>query len=442
VKLFKSLFGASAEKHEEKADELRLDFEYRDAAYYYQQALDLTPASDTSRTERLTRKIREVRRAAFAQLLQEAADLVEKRSPDRALETLEAAGQFADEEPAKAEVARRQLEVAEIFGTETEPEPDEGVTVDEGDLFELALAGFDPADRERALALGERFQTAFGFCQKETWPEALEAFDRLLEQHPQDPLVLEMAGLAAESSGNMEAAEERWERARGIDPLRPIVVHGLAGIYRRQGRPADARNLLADAVTARPATGSLSEAWIPIHLEYALLLSENGHHPEAISAGAALLDAPSVDKGLVFYNLAGILERAGQIENCRIALQRAIESAPRRALYRERLADHLVEHQVDLDMALSLLVSANEAETTAAPGTFGGSGGVRGLLSPHRARYLYKMARIYFLKGEDLEAERIITTGLAISRDPEVTGALEDLKKELKEAGARTPEAL
>jgi len=35
-----------------------------------------------------------------------------------------------------------------------------------------------------------------------------------------------------------------------------------------------------------------------------------------------------------------------------------------------------------------------------------------------------------------LESERIVTTALAISRDAEVTKALEDLKKELKEAGA------
>ena len=86
-------------------------------------------------------------------------------------------------------------------------------------------------------------------------------------------------------------------------------------------------------------------------------------------------------------------------------------------------------------MALSLLVSAHEAETGVTPGSLGG-GTIRGIMSPHRARYLYKMARIYFLKGEDLEAGRIIATALAISRDPEVTGALEELKKELKEAGA------
>ena len=435
MKFFKSLFGASAEKHEEKADELRLDFDYRDSAYYYQQALDLTPATDTARTERLSRKIREVRRAAFAQLLQEAADLVEKRSPDRALEKLESAAQFAEDEPARAEVARRQAEVAEIFGTEPEPEVEAEATGDEGDLFELALAGFEPEDRERALSLGDDFKNAFELCQEESWPEALQAFDRLAEAHPEDPLVLEMAGMAAENTGNTDLALERWEAARKIDPLRPIVVHGLATVYRRSGRQAEARNLLAEAVTERPPSSSLSDAWVPTHLEYALLLSENGHHQDAISAGAALLDVPSVDKGLVFYNLAGILERAGQVDNCRIALQRSIESAPRRALYRERLADHLVENQVDLDLALSLLVSANEAETTAGQGNLGG-GGVRGILSPNRARYLYKMARIYFLKGEDLESERIITTALAISRDPEVTQALEGLKKELKEASA------
>ena len=435
MKFFKSLFGASAEKHEEKADELRLDFEYRDSAYYYQQALDLTPATDAGGTERLTRKIREVRRAAFAQLLQEAADLVEKRSPDRALEKLESAAQFAEDETAQAEVARRQAEVAEIFGTEPEGEVEAEATDEEGDLFELALAGFDAADRDRALALGDAFKAAFELCQKEAWSEALVAFDRILNEHPQEPLVLEMAGLAAENADDKDTALERWEAARKIDPLRPIVVHGLAVIYRRMSRQAEARNLLAEAVTARPPTGSLPEAWVPAHLEYALLLSESGHHQDAISAGAALLDVPSVDKGLVFYNLAGILERAGQVDNCRIALQRAIESAPRRALYRERLADYLVENQVDLDLALSLLVSANETETAAGQGGFGG-GGVRGILSPNRARYLYKMARIYFLKGEDLEAERILTTALAISRDPGVTHALEGLKKELKEAGA------
>jgi len=435
VKFFKSLFGASAEKHEEKADELRLDFEYRDAAYYYQQALDLTPATDTAGTERLTRKIREVRRAAFAQLLQEAADLVEKRAPDRALEKLESAAQFAEDEPAKAEVARRQAEVAELFGTEPEVEEELEPTGEEGDLFELALSGFEPEDRERALALGDPFKTAFELCQKESWPEAVASFDALLKEHPQDPLVLEMAGVAAENAGNPEVALQHWEAARKIDPFRPIVVHGLATIYRREGRQAEARNLLAEAVTVKPANSSLSEAWVPTHLEYALLLSENGHHQDAISAGAVLLDVPSVDKGLIFYNLAGILERAGQVDNCRIALQRAIESAPRRSLYRERLADHLVENQTDLDMALSLLVSANEMETTAGQGNFGGAA-MRGMKSPNRARYLYKMARIYFLKGEDLESERIVTTALAISRDAEVTKALEDLKKELKEAGA------
>jgi hypothetical protein len=89
-------------------------------------------------------------------------------------------------------------------------------------------------------------------------------------------------------------------------------------------------------------------------------------------------------------------------------------------------------------MALGLLISANEAETTGRGGALGTGGAMRSLRSPNRARYLYKMARVYFLKGEDLESERTITTALAVSRDPEVTRALEALKKELKETGARS----
>ena len=439
MKFLKSLFGASAEKHEDKADELRLDFEYRDAAYYYRKAVDALDPKDEGGVERLRRKLREVRYQALLQLLEEAAELVEKRAPELAHEKLEIAANFADEDAAKQEVARRQAELAEQFGAE-EPvvEAVEEVTGTDADLFELALTGYEPEDRERALALGDPFRGAFEACQKEAWPEALAAVLSLLREHPEEPLLLELAGMCSENAGNGDEAVAFWQRAHVLAPRRPGVIQGLASHYRGQGRHGEARSLLASAVEARPVSEDLPEAWVPVYLEHALLLSEDGHHQHAVSAAAALLDVAAADPGLVFYNLAGILERAGREDDGRKALERSIELAPRRAIYRERLADFLVDRRTDLDMALSLLVSANEAETTGRAGALGTGGAMRSLRSPNRARYLYKMARVYFLKGEDLEAERTITTALAVSRDPEVTRALEALKKELKETGPRS----
>ena len=103
----------------------------------------------------------------------------------------------------------------------------------------------------------------------------------------------------------------------------------------------------------------------------------------------------------------------------------------------ERMADFLVKRGIELDTALKLLVSANELETTGGAGMFGGSStGVK--ISPHRGRYLYKMARIFYLKGEDEEAEKTIDTALATATEPEVLTALEDLRKDMAENESET----
>jgi tetratricopeptide (TPR) repeat protein len=212
-------------------------------------------------------------------------------------------------------------------------------------------------------------------------------------------------------------------------------VQGLAALYRRLERPGDALNVLNEAVAAQPVTEGMVEAWVEIHSEHALALSESGHHEDGISAILSLLNAKAGDPARHYFNLAGMLERVGRLDHCRDALERAIEASPRMPLYKERLADYLVKQEQDLDTALRLLIEANQVETTAGAGMLGG-GGSKVTISPNRPRYLYKIARVYFLKGEDKEAERTITTALAVSRDPAVTEALEALRQDLKQASS------
>jgi tetratricopeptide (TPR) repeat protein len=436
VKIWKMLFGGGgAEKLEDKGDELRLDFEYREAAFKYQQALDALDPEDGEDAERLRRKLREVRRQAFEQLLDEAAELAQSDALELAHEKLEIAANFADEDSARAEVDRRLEALAELVPSPAlavEEDVPESVAGTEGDLFELAMAGFEPADRERAQALGDPFREAFEACQREDWAKGLELYRTILESHPDESLVLELAALAAENLDRDDEALDLYVRAREAGDVRPATVLGLASLYRKLGRTADAQNVLSEAAATRPVASDLPPAWVDIHQEHALALSDGGHQDEAASVLLSLLESGSGDRASILHNLGGVFEKADREEDARAALEGAMEAAPRHPLYRERFADFLTKRGEDLDRALRLLVEANSIETTAAAGMLGGSGG-KVTISPNRPRYLYKIARIYFLKGEDLEAEKTITTALHISKDPGVTKALEELRRELKE---------
>ena len=122
----------------------------------------------------------------------------------------------------------------------------------------------------------------------------------------------------------------------------------------------------------------------------------------------------------------------GRDKEAMAALEQAIDISKRQPLYRERLSDFLAQRGIELDRALRLIEEANQVETTGAAGMLGG-GGSRVTISPNRARYLYKLARIYFLKGDDLEADRTATAAQHLARDPDVVRALEGLRKDLKE---------
>jgi len=432
VKFWNLLFGGGAEKYEDKADELRLDFDYRGAAFYYRKALEELKEGDEG-GERLRRKLREVRREAFDQLLEEAEELAAHDAVRLAQEKLESAVDFADDETAREEVERRMERLAGTATPPTPPAPEpEMVSGTDGDLFELALGDLDPEDQETAKALGESFRLGYEACQREQWEQALAHLETVLADHPAEPLPLELAATAADRLGDKERALGLLQRSQEASPFRPATVQSLVSLYRELDQAAEAKNLLASAVAFRPVGEELPPGWVDIHVDHALVLSEDGYHDEAISKLLSLLELPGVDRGMLFYNLAGALERAGKADDAQAALERAVEASPRRALYKERLADFLMKQGGNLDQALRLLVDANQTETTGGTGLLGG-GGSKVTISPNRARYLYKIARIYFLKGEDLEAERTVTTALAVSRDPEVTQALEDLRRELKE---------
>ena len=435
----KNLFGGGSRKHEDKGDELRLDLMYRDAAFYYQKALDLVEEGDNVSLGRLTTKLREVRRKAVADLIDEAETLLEDGDGPLAEERLTTALSFADDPAARTEVERRLEAIQGGRGTAAPPPETEDVPVEvagtDDDLFDLALSGLEPADQDRARELGDAFRLGYEACQREAWGEALDYFTGLSEAKADDPLVHEMIALCRDGQGDVSGALAAYRESLDLDPTRPGSVQGLVTALRRTGEIDEAREVLAASVRHRSADGGLSEPWIEIHMDHATSLAETGRVDEAVEALLPLRQEPNINLGLLYFNLAGVLEAADRETEARGALEKAIETAPRVSLYRERLSDFLVKRGRELDQALKLIVEANEVETTAAAGMFGGGGG-KATVSPHRARYLYKMARIQFLQGKDGEAERTVEAALAVSTDPQVTEALESLQQDLRESGS------
>lgn len=436
MNFFKNWFGGGAQKHEDKGDELRLDFDYKDAAYYYQEALDALGDNDTEAASRLQKKLREVRRSAFTQMIEDVGEFLRAHAFERAEETLETAGNFADDDTQQAEVDRKRRELTELLEIEDPHavERVDEVSATDDEIFELALGAYAEDERERLVALGPGFREAYTACQEEDWKRAGSALSPLLKDHAEEPLVLELAALVAEHTERTEEAIVLLEQVRKLDELRPQSVLSLAALYEQAGRLPDARNVLSAAATAKPPTAEMNEVWVELHTEYAQALARGGNYDDAVSALAAMIDVKSADRGRLFFNLAGVLEPAGRREEARAALERAIEADARRAIYRERLSDFLVKHEDDLDLALALLVQANEVETTGGGSMFGGSSG-RAMRSPNRARYLYKMARIYYLKGDDYQAEKNITIALTVSQDETVTEALHALREEVRGGG-------
>lgn len=438
--IWNKLFGASAEKHEEKGDELRLDLMYRDAAFYYRKALEALEDPEGTDAERLNNKLFEVRRKIVTEFMEEAEELASERDYRAARDKLQSALDLTDDPILEAQL---EAELARIAGlvlesnprVESETDIPEEIASTEEDLFELAIAGFDPADQEAARSLGPEFRRAYEACQNEDWPAAVECFERVLEEHPDQPLVLEMTAMAYVGCEKPDPALTLYRRAHKAGPDRPGTVQGLIDSLRHLDRIEEADRVLGEAVAARPAAADLSDPWIALHLDHARRLSETDHHDEAVAVLTALIQVVPGNRGFLFFNLAGLLEAGGNDEECRRALESAMEASPRSSLYRERLADFLVHRGRELDQALKLLVEANQVETTGAAGMFGGGVG-KVKISPNKARYLYKMARIYYLKGEDREAERTITAARHATSDPEILNAIEELHRDLGETSS------
>lgn len=477
--LLRTLFGDPTETLEDRGDELRLNGFYREAAWYYRQALERSGVRP-ARREALTVKYAECHATAFRQMLDEAESMEHRGRHREALALLTEAERFAEgsDEVTVAQGCRQSLSQRLALPASAGGRPsyrvippagrralpaapfDEGATLDpalppdpgalsdggsEAGGWPGASTGRDPGaavSREVASAQGAAPSTGSavgaGAAHGEPGPFRPEAFplarivadpqtaiERLTEEtrrHPESAMAHELLAEALRAAGRASEARAQFEAAYRRDPGRLRLVVESARLLRDPlNDPAGALLRLEQGCRRhRPTSASLV-----LHLERLFLLSRLERYDEALAGFAELLSVSGLERGVIHFNRAGVLEQAGQPEAARAELEAAVLVAPENVLYRERLADLCVRQQESLELGLRHLDLAVEllSHDFSRPR--------RGAFAPDRARLQYKAARILYLLERDAEAARRIEAALVVCLDPRVQEALLELRREL-----------
>lgn len=430
MNLLRSFFGDPAEKLEEKGDTLRLAGQWREATWFYRQALEVSKTG-SPRRERLAALEADASGRAFRALLDEAESLARRRLHSEALETLDDAERFASGGEERAILLARRAGLHEAFSGSPEPAPlapDEAETDSEpGDeverVFRSRLDGRSAAERRRLLALGPAGRRGFVLLGQGDAPAAMAAFQEEIAGRPQDWVARELMAHALEGLGRLDEARQEYEAAYRRAPDHHVLVLEVSRLLReRLDDPVAALERIDAAVRRHPP----STETLDLYMERVSLLVQQQRLPEAVGGLTELLAEPSLDHGFLRFNRGGLLEQLGRLEEAEADLRAAVEAAPSNVLYLERLADFSFRARRDASGAIASLDRALTIDAHDFAARRGGLG-----TSPDRARLQYKAARALFVLGRMAEAQARVREGLIVCHDPRVEEALLDLRRDL-----------
>ncbi len=198
----------------------------------------------------------------------------------------------------------------------------------------------------------EAYQTAVSHIRHGRWAEAAALLETWAPRHPL-PALWSLLGAARHRLGDLERACEAFATSLDLAPGQPDTLHNLAITLRDLGRPHEAitycRRALALKADYPAAQRLLAELYHNLgdneqaeHLlrqlvqrhpddlaawnNLGLLLSQSGHHAEAMEAFQRGLERK--DDPELFNNLGLAALRAGQWQRARQHLHHALQLAP------------------------------------------------------------------------------------------------------------------
>ena len=162
---------------------------------------------------------------------------------------------------AKMQVAQRNLEIAYFSTGYYERRV--------GELHERLRV--TPADREAHWELGR----AYALLGRSA--EAVSEFNELLRYHPDDLGAIVQLGLAEKASGDLETAQQWFEKARDLDPASSVIHFYVGEVLYNRGLNDEALAALNRAIERNPDNPDA-------HYLMGFVLGDMGRHDEAREA--------------------------------------------------------------------------------------------------------------------------------------------------------------
>ncbi|MBN1336343.1 MAG: tetratricopeptide repeat protein [Deltaproteobacteria bacterium] len=147
---------------------------------------------------------------------------------------------------------------------------------------------------------------------------ARAAFQRVLDDRPDDPQALYGLGWTFHVSGRREEARMAFERCLGVAPDSPLGYKGLGSSALADGDLARAERWFAEAIARAPGDRAIRNSLALVHLKA-------GRTGEALDLYEALRREDASDPALALGH-AEALVRAGRLEEALTAMEAAIDS--------------------------------------------------------------------------------------------------------------------
>jgi tetratricopeptide (TPR) repeat protein len=222
----------------------------------------------------------------------------------------------------------------------------------EGDpleVFEVLMNTLDPEQAEEYRSLGESFALGYAYANHGDFQQAVEYFDKALQDHADQRMVHKELGRALLFQGESQRAVDELTLARKGLQADLDVCHLLASAHSENGDPGKALEILQESLTNEPEE-------IETHLIIGDLLIKTG---EMDNAGEAYQRALKIDP-----EFSETLSRMGAWALARgdesLAIEHYSEAVEHGSHVQDMvtLADLYLENERDLEGALGLLNKA------------------------------------------------------------------------------------
>lgn len=196
-----------------------------------------------------------------------------------------------------------------------------------------------PGSADSRVAIKKlRYLTATQQARHNNIDAALDIFEQLATEYPDDALVTYSAGVAYMLKGRMDNARRMYERTLEIDPAYLNAYLNLATIDEAQGAIEAAVVNLKRVIEIGPDSAAADKADVRLNIIEARILVRQGNLQDAISAFDRALERDPAN-ALVLRSRAELYRRMNDRERERKAYEELVERQPGDLAARNRLAE-------------------------------------------------------------------------------------------------------